>query len=249
MSGCPEPLERIFRQVEEESERRAEEELKRAEELDKFVQESTTVRKTRTRRRGSISISRLGQFTVEEMEDLAKSPSGPASPKGFSIASTSPFYQAQIANASTSSVASGASAFSNDEAHTEDLSQVIQVQQIPSKTSTISKILPRRLSRARSSSVIPSSEGNVVPIGIGVSVQETTVHSSAASIAETESRGPSRRASVHAPRMLKSQPSKASLKGSTTSNATGWVARARGFTQKFRRKSKQNFGDDSVQAQ
>ncbi|RXW23171.1 hypothetical protein EST38_g2713 [Candolleomyces aberdarensis] len=235
-SGCPEPLERIFRQVEEESERRAEEEQLRAVRMALAKVEDS---KVKTRRRGSISISRLGQFVTPEETSVPSPRDGsqtPSTPKRFSsLASSSPFYQSQLANASTSSIASGASAFSNDHAHAEDPDQVIQVQQIAPKQSIASKMIPRRLSRARPPMVTSGD-----PI-IGVSVQETTVHSSAPS-EEGGEHTPAARVtvtSVHAG--LRSQPSRASLTGTTSSNSSGgWVSRARGFTQKFRRKTKQD---------
>lgn len=236
-SGCPEPLERIFRQVEEESERRAEEEQLRAVRMALAKVEDS---KVKTRRRGSISISRLGQFVTPEETSVPTPRDGsqtPSTPKRFSsLASSSPFYQSQIANASTSSIASGASAFSNDHAHIEDPDQVTQVQQIAPKQSIASKMIPRRLSRARPPMVTSGD-----PI-IGVSVQETTVHSSAPSEEGGDSPTSVTRAtvtSVHAG--LRSQPSRASLSGTTSSGSSGgWVSRARGFTQKFRRKTKQD---------
>ncbi|TFK26313.1 hypothetical protein FA15DRAFT_693250 [Coprinopsis marcescibilis] len=246
MSGCPEPLERIFREVEEESERRAEAESHRAAELEKLLGDAAVDKKIKARRRGSISISRLGQLTLTEDPFSAKSPKGPPTPNNFSsIASSSPFYQNQIANASTSSVASGASAFSNDNAHTEDSAQVIQIQQIPSRMSSIHKIIPRRLSRARSTSVIPNAD-NI--IDIGVSIQETTVHSSA-STEEGVTETPSRRVSVSASHSLRGQSSRSRLSNAgsssppsvinNTNNTSGnWFSRTRAFTQKLVKKSK-----------
>lgn len=142
----------------------------------------------------------------------------------------------RVQNASTSSVASGASAYSNDHAHIEDPDQVIQVQQIAPKQSIASKIIPRRLSRARPPMV---TSGDPV---IGVSVQETTVHSSAPS-EEGGDHIPSGRVTVSVHAGLRSQPSRASLSGTTSTSSSssgGWVQRARGFTLKFRRKNKQD---------
>ncbi|EAU91895.1 hypothetical protein CC1G_04662 [Coprinopsis cinerea okayama7 len=203
MSAYPEPLERIFRQVEEETERRAEEEARR-------------------RNPATIVISRL-------------SPQGPASPKSYaSIAASSSFYQAQ--NESTGSIASGASAYSNDEAHEEDPSQIIQVQQIPPKTNPLSKIITRRLTRSRSASMIRISNGDTNS-SISVSVQETTIHSSATSIADDEPGEPLRQVTVHASKPEKNDSSKSS--SSSKPSGQKWVTRARGFTLRFSRKGKE----------
>ncbi|KAF5316959.1 hypothetical protein D9611_003682 [Ephemerocybe angulata] len=229
--GCPEPLERIFRQVELESERRAEEEQMRAARLASL--DDATMKKVKARRRGSISISRLGHFATEEKP---ASPQGslPTTPKGLvSLASSSPFYQKQIANASASSIASGASAFSDDDAHTEDADQVIQVHQIAPKQSIATKIIPRRLSRARSTQMYPAGEAN-----IDVSVSETTIHSTSRASGEEETT-PSRRASVSAQRSLRSQPSLGAIREQAGDEAasSSWVAR---LTKKLKRKSKQD---------
>ncbi|KAH6912180.1 hypothetical protein BKA70DRAFT_827956 [Coprinopsis sp. MPI-PUGE-AT-0042] len=203
--SCPEPLERIFRQVEEESERRAQEaelaSMHSATQLDQYVQEQTSnlrrpasetaSREVKQSRRGSVSISRLGQYTPTT--------SGPPSPNATKHLSHSPFFQSQIAaaNASSSSVASCGTYFesatpsTNDlngaghagsyDAYTEDTSQVVQVYQIAPQQTMLSRLMPRRLSRARSSSVsgmIPPSNyqlelgGVGIGIGVGIEVKE-----------------------------------------------------------------------------
>ncbi|TFK45099.1 hypothetical protein BDQ12DRAFT_718206 [Crucibulum laeve] len=237
MAACPEPLERIFKKVEEESERRAREEsfgsLTEVSELGEKAESSATNTRTRTRRRGSISISRIGQLQLTD-EDY-KSSQGPPTPKRVpSIASHSPFYQAQIANDSIASFASGASGLSNDNAHTEDDHHVTQMEQIAGRQSISKKVgsmLPRRLSRARSANVIAAGDANMV---IGVSVQEATVETP-----EDEDEDERSGASVHAPGGLRYQASRMSMPGSVPPSKGSWVTRAKGFTQKFRRKGKQ----------
>lgn len=86
--------------------------------------------------------------------------------------------------------------------------------------------LPRRLSRARSTNVLTTGDGNMV---IGVSVEEATV--------ESEEGVETNCARVHAPGGLRNQASRLTMAGSSPPRSN-WVAKAKGFTQKFRRKSK-----------
>jgi len=229
MDSCPEPLEKIFQQVEEESERRAQEDLhnryavapEAAEKL-----KSSTFSKLRSRRRGSISITRFGELADEVK---AKSSQGPSTPSQMSsIASQSPFYKAQITNDSNTSFASDASAHTdNIEAHTED-NHITHMHKIAGRQSiskTVGGLLPRRLSRARSAHVISNADANVV---IGVSVE--------AKVEATEDAGDTP-AQVHAPGNLRSQASKLSMP-SLNPPPSGWISKAKGFTQKFRRKSR-----------
>ncbi|KAF8891873.1 hypothetical protein BD779DRAFT_153865 [Infundibulicybe gibba] len=229
MDSCPEPLEKIFQRVEEASERRAQEDLfdgyaltsKPTEKL-----ESSTFSKSKSRRRGSISITRFGELADESNSKGSQGPSTPS--QVSSIASQSPFYKAQMTNDSNTSFASGASAHTDDlEAHTED-NHITQMHKIAGRQSiskTVGGLLPRRLSRARSAHVIANGDANVV---IGVSVE--------AKVEATEHAGDSR-AQVHAPGNLRSQPSKLSMHG-PNSAPSGWMLKAKGFTQKFRRKSR-----------
>jgi len=222
MDGFPEPLEKIFQKVEEESERRAQEDV-----ASEFAESKTNVapatNQVKNRRRGSISISRFGQLAEESL----KGSQGPP-PTLSTIASRSAFYQVQAANDSAKSFASGASADLDDEgAHLEDV-HVTQMHQIAGRQSiskTVGSLLPRRLSRARSANIL-AGEGNVV---IGVSVEEATVESAEGAEAS--------HAVVHAPGALRKQPSRLTMAGSSPAR-NSWVAKARGFTQKFRRKGK-----------
>ncbi|KDR66533.1 hypothetical protein GALMADRAFT_1143285 [Galerina marginata CBS 339.88] len=249
MEGCPESLEMIFQKLEEESEQRAEEHLNtktpglevNGEPIENSGL-SISAKKVRERRRGSVSISRIGQLPISE-EDVVSSNSIPSSPTLLNIASKSPFYQSQIANDSTTSIASGASAFSNDHAHTEDDSHVTQMQHIVGKASISAKMFPRRLSRSQSAGVIPTM-GTIStdpPVIIDVIVQEATVKSSPEpDDMEGGMVTKSRRAnvSVHASGTLRHQSSRSTIPRVTLSNTSSWFAKAKSFTQKFKRKRK-----------
>ncbi|CAA7268642.1 unnamed protein product [Cyclocybe aegerita] len=236
MEGCPEPLEKIFQKVEEESERRAQQEhlvsLKAAEATEK----SLSAKRQKERRRGSISISRVGQLSEDDFVSTTQPPT-PGSRSN--VASNSPFYQSQIANASTNSVASGASAYSNEQAHTEDDNHVTQMQHIAAKPSISAKMIPRRLSRSHSASVIPNramgnAESNMI---IGVSVQEATTVKTVREEGDDDDVA-AVSTTVQASSKLRSQPSRTSLSVTTKTAPSGWFSIAKGFTQKFKRKNK-----------
>lgn len=163
------------------------------------------------------------------------------------LASQSPFYQAQITacpiflshihsplisqlqNGSVNSFVSDASGHLNDDAaHREEDNHVTQMRRIAGRQSiskAVGGFLPRRLSRSRSANVVLTGGANVV---IGVSVEEATVESK-------EDGGSS--ASVHAPHALRSRTSKLNM-NEPMGPSSSWAAKAKGFTQKFRRKSK-----------
>ncbi|KIM38038.1 hypothetical protein M413DRAFT_250116 [Hebeloma cylindrosporum] len=235
----PEPLEKIFEKVEQESERKAQAaEYANASRPnttngvpvgDKFA----TARKAKERRRGSISISRIGQPTDEAVTSNSQVPLTP------NLASKSPFYQSQIAKGSTYSVASGASAFSNDQAYIEDDSHVTQMHHIVGRQTISAKMIPRRLSRSHSASFIPTrSTANPEPaVVIGVSVEEATVESPREA-GEPPVLTTSRRSSVVARGGLRNQTSRNTLAGSKPTTDMGWLAKAKNFTQKLRKKSK-----------
>lgn len=196
----------------------------------------------------------LGQLPESWTE---KVPDGPPTPKQLSTnVSKLAFYQAEVKvrniviscglsclwprtfsypvfvvqNGSANSIASGRSAHLDEEAHKEEDHHVTQVHQIVGRH-TISKamgnLIPRRLSRARSASVIANGDANMV---IGVSVEEATVESPV----DIEA---SRRVIVHAPGNLRSQTSHGSMACSTSATSS-WLTKAKVFTQKFRPKSK-----------
>ncbi|KAJ3829625.1 hypothetical protein EV361DRAFT_248834 [Lentinula raphanica] len=246
----PDSLEKIFQRVEEESQRRAAAnlsvvpvseqdktgELMRPTSLD--VQRLSSLK---SRRRGSVSITRFGQLTDDSATDPpANTP--PASPAIITaLASQSPFYQSQLLNTSHESLGSHTD---NDESHAEDDDQVTQVHRIAARQTlsrTVGSFLPRRLSRARSRPVIEDSDGTLV---IGVSVQAATATVEEAS-GDINSHLPSTTVSVGAsltPK-LQSKESKSSLRSTSSNNnwrsSNNWMAKAKDFTKKLRRKSGQ----------
>ena len=83
--------------------------------------------------------------------------------------------------------------------------------------------LPRQLTRSRSIDVVTAMDMNVV---IDVSVEQATVES-------TKDDEPNQ-ASVHLGRSLRKQPSTVSMSASSQASKS-WVAKAKGFTRRFRR--------------
>lgn len=135
----------------------------------------------------------------------------------------------QQQNESNESFASLASEHLDDDgAHTED-NHVTHMHKIGGRQSiskAVGGLMPRRLSRTRSANVLSSGNGNMI---IGVSVEEATVES--AEDVDTCC------ARVHAPGALRNQPSRLTMAGSSPVKDS-WVTKAKGFTQKFRRKGK-----------
>ncbi|KAL1678279.1 hypothetical protein EV122DRAFT_212470 [Schizophyllum commune] len=236
--GCPESLERLFQQLELESERRAKGDYRfRNDDIPttpsspevktmglRQEPSESSLRTKRNRRRGSVSITRFGQLH----DDFSSKANSPASPKRLSAIAPErdpPFYQTPMGSTSNGSIASGASTDASDEHH------ITQMQQIVPRQNTISRavggMLPRRLSRARSERVIGNQqETNLV---IGVSVSEATVEATAEEEGAMETR-------IVVQRPLRNQPSRLSMAESTPAS-TGWVSKAKNFTSKFKRKS------------
>ncbi|KAJ7066384.1 hypothetical protein C8F01DRAFT_1248407 [Mycena amicta] len=218
------PLEKIFQQVEQENEQRArqaEAEDKVAESLAR-VESSENLRKSR--RRGSISITRFGQLSSSD-----DGTSAPTTPALSDIAAKSPFFQAQLRsqNHSQESFVSGGSTAEHQ--HEEDDHHVTHIHTIAPRQSisrAAGRLIPRRLSRARSA--VMQSSANTA---------ENVVISVAAATVELPENAELAATMVHAP--LRNQPSKSSM-GSASLVAKGgsWVTKAKNFTKKFRRKSR-----------
>ncbi|KAF9075614.1 hypothetical protein BDP27DRAFT_1041751 [Rhodocollybia butyracea] len=236
----PESLEKIFQRVEEESQKRAQDDEGVEAAARSENKMPIDVQKLKARRRGSISITRFGQLAEEPLpskEPTSTSP--PNSPTTIITALTtqSSFYQSQLLNTSRESLDSHAS--DNEGLHAEDDNHVTQVHRIAARqtlTRTMGSFLPRRLSRARSRPVIEDMDGTLV---IGVSVQAATVEESN----DAESRLPT--AIVIAggndslSPALNPKASKSSLRSVSSNNNpsnTNWVAK---FTKILRRKSGQ----------
>ncbi|KAF8216801.1 hypothetical protein K438DRAFT_1953698 [Mycena galopus ATCC 62051] len=229
--ACPGPLEKIFQQVEEQNERRAQQQQE-VESKDSVtatiprVESSENVKKGR--RRGSISITRFGQLSTSDATSDGSSV-GPTTPALSDIAAKSPFFRQQLKNGSQTSFASGGSAADDAEAHHEDDHHVTHMHTIAPKQSlsrAVGGFLPRRLSRARSV-LHNGGGGSGTDMVIGVSVAAATVE-----LAEDAEVAPA--TVVHAPGALHHKQSKSSI---ASMNKPGWAARAKNFI-KFRRKSK-----------
>ncbi|KAF7308319.1 hypothetical protein HMN09_00680000 [Mycena chlorophos] len=227
--GCPDPLEKIFQQVEEQNEQRArqaEAEDKLAEKLAR-VESAENLRKSR--RRGSISISRFGQLSPSDApSDGASTPTTPAL---SDIAAKSPFFQAQLKgqNHSQESFASGASTADNH----EDVNHVTHIHTIAPKQSisrAAGRLIPRRLSRASRSTVLSPTSGAGAAENVIISVAAATV--------ELPENAEPQATVVHAAQALRNQPSQSSMTSSLAGRGGSWVNRAKNFTKKFRRKSK-----------
>jgi len=200
----------------------------------------------KARRRGSISITRFGQLAEETLpskELPATSP--PNSPAAIITALTtqSSFYQSQLLNTSHDSLGSHAS--DNEGLHAEDDNHVTQVHRIAARqtlTRTVGSFLPRRLSRARSRPVIEDNDGTLV---IGVSVRAATVEESPST--DPGSRLPTAMVTTGSDNSLAAtlspKASKSSLRSISSNNHfasnVNWVAKAKDFTRKLRRKSVQ----------
>ncbi|KAL0955723.1 hypothetical protein HGRIS_001940 [Hohenbuehelia grisea] len=234
MDSCPEPLEKIFLKVEAEREQRAKEEEEAvqqaraqhdAQDANDVPRETrSTIPAPRERRRGSISISKFGELAPGGVSDLAPSPATPTLP---SIpAGKATFYQVQT----THSMDSFSSAHLGEAAKTEDDHQVTQVEQIPARQSiskAVESLLPRRLSRSRSSTVtapLPEMNGLV----IGISVEEAT--------AEAQEDHPPVRAVAFSSAIPRGKSVKAAFSDFTMSGGN-WVDRTKASIRKFRRKS------------
>ncbi|KAJ3784318.1 hypothetical protein GGU11DRAFT_336711 [Lentinula aff. detonsa] len=246
----PDSLEKIFQRVEEESQRRAEAEMPVSKDQVKNQEGELTkptpidmqkLSSLKSRRRGSVSITRFGQLADDSSAKDPPASTPPTSPTIITaLAAQSPFYQSQLLNTSHDSI--GSHTFDNEGSHAEDDNHVTQVHRIAARQTlsrTVGSFLPRRLSRARSRPVIEDSDGTLV-IGVSVKAATATVEESSA-----ESHLPSATVTVGAslaPK-LQSKESKSSLR-STSSNSkwvsnNNWVAKAKDFTKKLRRKSGQ----------
>ncbi|KAE9394791.1 hypothetical protein BT96DRAFT_978350 [Gymnopus androsaceus JB14] len=240
----PESLEQIFRRVEEESQRRAqaddamlsvpEDEGKAAEGKAAEITKPATIdlqRLTdRTRRRGSVSITRFGQLAdaLSSKDSAATSP--PNSPTTIitTLASQSSFYQSQLLNTSHDSIGSHAS--ENENVHAEDDDHVTQVHRIaPRQTLTRTVRFP-----PSPSSVSRAFSAVSVQAATATTVEESSAAESQLPIATVTAGtlGPS----------LNSKPSKSSLRSVSSGNwvsSSNWVSKAKDFTKKLRRKSVQ----------
>ncbi|KAJ8474451.1 hypothetical protein ONZ45_g15945 [Pleurotus djamor] len=221
MESYPEPLEQAFQRVEEECKRRAQQEEEWAKPQRSNSEIPSVIPKDR--RRGSVSISKLGELAPGGVSELASNVPPASNRSSMAPTSKADFYQAQMSH----SIDSFSSAHLGEDAKTEE-DHITQVQYVNPQPTPISKavgnLLPRRLSRARSATVVSSlQDSNVV---IGVSVEEATAEAQ-------EGHSPVAGAKVYGP----GGPKLGSLPGR-------WVGRAKSLTQKFRRRSAGPFTKD-----
>ncbi|KAL5521334.1 hypothetical protein ACEPAG_9258 [Sanghuangporus baumii] len=181
-----EKLERVFREIEEASERRALEEEEAASHpgpLDPFVSALTNAElmlAARKRRRQSISISRVGSYSDVPAE-LHRTGSGPGSPVPW--ASPPPLCRANTRTSTISSLSTATSSFTSNHArHHEEENHTTQKETIIGRRNTLTKAmssaLSRTLTRMRSrgaiNEIVPDDEALV----IGVAVHEATTEES-----------------------------------------------------------------------
>ncbi|KAG1856893.1 hypothetical protein C8R48DRAFT_718106 [Suillus tomentosus] len=227
MLASIEPLEEKFRQVEEESERRAmqEQDLSTNELVDPDL--ISLSRRGHQRKKSSVSISRFGQ-------PGASSSTSPTSSPLATVGHKSTFYHS-LAN--PRSMDSFISERSEDESHhLEDDQQVTRVERIHSRQpfqKTVEAILPRRMVRSHSSNVLSPSTRLV----IDVSVEKATVDTAYARSEDNHT------TTIHATKAgeLSPRASRISALGAKPP-ADGLVERAKSFARKFGRKRKPESG-------
>ncbi|KAL5483263.1 hypothetical protein ACEPAI_8493 [Sanghuangporus weigelae] len=182
-----EKLERVFREIEEASERRAleeeEEAASRPGPLDPFVSALTNAElmlAAKKRRRQSISISRVGSYSDVPAEQHHTG-SGPGSPVPW--ASPPHLYRANTRTSTISSLSTATSSFTSNHArHREEENHTTQKETIVGRRNTLTKAmssaLSRTLTRMRSrgaiNEILPDDEALV----IGVAVHEATTEES-----------------------------------------------------------------------
>ncbi|KIK44511.1 hypothetical protein CY34DRAFT_619640 [Suillus luteus UH-Slu-Lm8-n1] len=232
MLSSLEPLEERFRQVEEESERRAlqEQELSANELVDPDL--VSLSRHGHQRKKSSVSVSRFGQPST------SIGPSSSTSPTPSllaAVAHKSTFYHS-LAN--PRSMDSFISEGSEDESrHLEDDQQVTQVERIHGRQpfqKTVEAILPRRMSRSHSSNVLSPNTRLI----IDVSVEKATVDAAHARSEDIHT------TTIHATKAgeLHRRPSRTISALGAKPPANGLVERAKSFARKFGRKRKPESG-------
>ncbi|KAG7449830.1 uncharacterized protein BT62DRAFT_609277 [Guyanagaster necrorhizus] len=218
MEACPESLEKIFQRVEEETERRAQEQSPSPPESP----EKTL--KVKSRHRGSVSISRFGQLSDDFTQVFNATRSATPTPSRISpLAERSRFF---TKNRSVDSLTSDKHS-DDEDGLSEDSHHVTQMQQIVGRKTTISRaiggLIPGRLSHTRSRSIIDTAVDSSMVIGVFVEEEATTENA--------PDDLPPRSGSVMVVHSLRNQPSRCSFR------RTSLMAKAKEFTQKFRRRS------------
>lgn len=246
-------LEQIFRRVEQESERRAlvEEMAERRQgtplptgniipvfqpPVDGEDASASVLKSEKSRRRGSLSVSRFGQIP-EDSVDVTPGQTGVSRSASAvsSLVLKSPLY-AQPPAPSVDSFGS------EEEAHEagvidDHVTQMRHISGKPSISRTVGGMISRTISTRRSKNNLKVVNSQNLFIGVSVTEHERELE---ASELENEPEAAKKlvvTTTVHAP--LKKQPSKRNV-GTPTAEMEGedgWVSRARKFGQKIRRKS------------
>lgn len=250
-----EALEQIFRRVEEESERRAlVEEMAETSArrqatpvpsgsiIPIFQQPgdgedpgASTLKSEKSRRRGSLSVSRFGQIP-ENPADVTPGQTG-ISRSASAVSSLilkSPLY-AQPPAPSVDSFGTG------EEPHEggvidDHVTQMRHISGKPSISKTVGGMISRTISTRRSKNNLKVVSSQNLFIGVSVTEHEQELE---ASELENESEAGKKlvvtTATVHAP--LKKQPSKRNVGSPLPEGEADWIGRARKFGRKIRRKS------------
>ncbi|KAG1723127.1 uncharacterized protein EDB91DRAFT_183835 [Suillus paluster] len=225
MLSSLEPLEERFRQVEEESERRAMEEHERS--ANELVDPEVSLSKRRhQRKKTSVSVSRFGQPSDS---NGASSSTSPTPSVLATVAQKSTFYHSLANPRSMDSFISEGS--ENESHHLEDDQHVTQVERIDGRQpfrNTVEAILPRRMSRSRSHNILSPS----TRVLVDVSVEKATMDAS-------HSRSDAIHTTVRATKggELRPRASTTSVLGAKPPT-NGLVERAKSFARNFGRKRK-----------
>jgi len=230
MVGQMEPLEKLFLQVEEESERRAELESQTI-----SLSESTTMGESTTsadgpslsrnntatgandtvrRRGGSVSVTRFGEFSASDRKDSSRS----INPN---TASHMALYQAQQVNDSFDSFIPG-SKYDDDDEEIEGDHLIAHVYGSTrgGLSKAVGDFLPRRLSRSCSEQVISKSVMDP-PMVVGVHVEEATVELTTEELP-----------------CATVQATNSARKRASVSSSSSWKEKAKDLTLKLRQRSK-----------
>ncbi|KAI5122324.1 hypothetical protein M0805_002491 [Coniferiporia weirii] len=177
-----EKLERVFREIEEASERRALEEEAGSHPsplhplVSSLSNSLTNVAAEKKRRRGSISISRVGNYSdmaAAVQTDLQSTQSGATSPVPWS---TGPMYSVQTHTISTASLTSTSSFSSAAARHHEEENLTTQKETIVARRNTLTKAVSsafaKTLTRMRSRGALDELCARDEALVIGVAVHE-----------------------------------------------------------------------------
>lgn len=176
------------------------------------------------RKKSTVSVSRFGQPSNSNGTSSSTSPTASLL---ATVAQKSTFYHSLANPRSMDSFISEGSEDEDESRHLEDDQQVTQVERIHGRQpfqKTVEAILPRRMSRSRSSNVLSSNTRLV----IDVSVEKATVDTSYARSEETHT------TTIQATKVGRPRTSTVGSLGAKPT-ANGLVERAKSFARKFGR--------------